>query len=138
MNLSYFEPLFTFLELAAQGNAETADIGPEEEAADTLILQEAVAEAIKQEAGEFGDISELFRDSKADEEPEAGTQVPRRARATMRKTFESKPEKQPESERITPIRKKTRAQTSKISKTTTASIAATLVAGMKKQTVSSK
>ncbi|KAB2597126.1 hypothetical protein D8674_000046 [Pyrus ussuriensis x Pyrus communis] len=79
----------------------------------------AAAKAKRQEAGEGGDNSELFGDSEPEEEPEARTQVSRRVRATVVETSELEPEKQPVPKRATPIRKRIKAQTSKISKTTT-------------------
>ncbi|KAB2608852.1 hypothetical protein D8674_012020 [Pyrus ussuriensis x Pyrus communis] len=76
-----------------------------EEAVNALILQEA-----------------LVGGSKLEEEPEARIQVSCWARETM-----------PEPEQTTLIRKKTRAQTSKISKTSITSIDAAPVARVKKQ-----
>ena len=88
-----------------------------------------------QDTGEGRDVFELFGDSEAKEEPEAGTQAPHRARATAVKISEFEPEKQP-------IRKRTRNQTSKTSKARIASTASTVAAapvvGRKKQTASSK
>lgn len=83
----------------------------------------------------------MFGDSEVEEEPEVGTQVPRRVRVTVVETSKFEPEKQPESEWITLIRKRTKAQTSKTSKatlTSTVSITTAPVAGKNKQTAFSK
>ncbi|KAB2631169.1 hypothetical protein D8674_008688 [Pyrus ussuriensis x Pyrus communis] len=99
-------------------------------------VKKAAVEAKRREAEEGGDTSELFGDSEPEEESEVRTQVSSWAMAIVVETSESELEKQPEPDRATPIKMRTRAQTSKISKTSTASIVASPVAGMKKQTAS--
>lgn len=42
-NLSPTDPSFAYFELAAQGNIEIMDVGPEEEVVDALVLQEVAA-----------------------------------------------------------------------------------------------
>lgn len=59
------------------------DVGLEDEAAYALVLQEVTAEAARQgvrsskDAGDAGDISELFSESEADVGPEVETRAPR-------------------------------------------------------------
>ena len=83
-NLSFANSYFG---LAAQGNIEEVDVGPDEEVADALVIQEAIAEVVRQgvgsnqAAGEARDISELFSELEAEARPEVETKAPRQARA---------------------------------------------------------
>ena len=116
------------------------DVGLDEEVADVLVLQEAAAEVVRQDAGsshaagETGEIFELFGDSKGEEQP-------RRMRATIVEFSESKPDEQLQPQlfllgsQATPTRNRTRAQTSKASKS---SHAPSVKAGRKNQKSSSK
>lgn len=57
------------------------DVGPKEEAADALVIQEAAVKVARQKlrfiqaVGDTGDISKLFSDSKADARLEVETRV---------------------------------------------------------------
>lgn len=80
-------------------------------------------EAGSSQAGEdTGDISELFGDIKVEAEPYVETWVARWIRSTMVEFSEFEPEEKPAPQlalpgpRATPTRKRTRAQTSKASK----------------------
>lgn len=114
LSLGYFD-------LVAQGNTVEVDVRLDEETADALFVQEATAEAARQEAvsshaaREAKDVSKLFGDSEDEVEPAVETRATQRARATVVESFESELEKQPQPQlsipgsRATPTKKKTRA-----------------------------
>lgn len=95
---------------------------------DALVLQEAVIEAARQDARssqaveDDEDITELFGDSEVEAEPKVETRASRQAKTIVVKTSESEPEEQTQPQlalpdpRATPTKKRTRAQTSKTSK----------------------
>ncbi|RXI09162.1 hypothetical protein DVH24_023323 [Malus domestica] len=71
----------------AQGNYKEVDVGPKEEAADALVLQDATTEVARQEVSssyvpkDVGNISEMFSELETKDGSEAKTRVPRRARS---------------------------------------------------------
>ncbi|KAM1018318.1 hypothetical protein FF1_039802 [Malus domestica] len=72
--------------LIVEGHAEKVDVGPKEEVADALVLQEVAAKVARQgarsnhAARDAGDISELFGDSEDEAGPNMEIQAPRHAR----------------------------------------------------------
>lgn len=97
------------------------DIALEEEVVNAVILQEAAAEAARQgagssqAAGDTEDISELFRDSEVEAGPKVETSAPRRARATIMESSDSRLEERPQAQlalpglRETPTKKRTKS-----------------------------
>lgn len=79
------------------------NVRPEEEAADALVLQKAIAEAGRQEVGssqaaeDAGYISELFSESKVEVGPEVQIRVFCRANVTVVESLESEPEERPQA-----------------------------------------
>ncbi|KAB2615662.1 hypothetical protein D8674_022250 [Pyrus ussuriensis x Pyrus communis] len=117
-----------FSSFADQGNIEEVNVGPEEEAADALVLQKATVEAARQEVGssqatgDAGYISELFSKSEVKVGPEVEIRAFRQAKVTVVESSESEPEERPQAQpalpgpRVTPTKKMIRAQTSQASK----------------------
>lgn len=78
--MSFTNSYFGF---ATQSNTEDVDVGPKENAADALVLQEVTAKTVRQDArsilaaGDTKDISELFGGSEDEVEPEVETRTSR-------------------------------------------------------------
>lgn len=131
-------------ELAAQCNIEEVNVGQDEEATNAFILQEATVEVAKQSVGEGKDVSKLFRDSEDEAEIIVEPWVTLRTQAMVVKTSEFEPDERSRAQlsilgpRATPTKKRTRAQTSKASKSSKSSTAPQVEAGRKKQKSSSK
>ena len=122
------------------------DVGLNEEARDTFVLQEATTEAATQDAGSSHaeDLLEMFGDSEGEAKPIAETRAARRTRATVVESLESEPEDQHRPSLSIPVsrailtNKRTRTQTTKTSQSSKSSTSSATEEGRKKQKASSK
>ncbi|KAB2597484.1 hypothetical protein D8674_000404 [Pyrus ussuriensis x Pyrus communis] len=87
-----------------EGNTEEVGVGPENEAVDALVIQEATAKIARQKVGsshafgDAGDISELFSEPKAEAGPEVETRDSRRARVSVVESSKSELEERPQAQ----------------------------------------
>lgn len=95
-----FSMLTLFLNAAALGNPDEAALGQvEKETANTVVLQEATAEATRQRLGlsrapgKDENISEMFSEFEVKAGPGAGTTTSRRANMRVVESFDSEPNK---------------------------------------------
>lgn len=124
------------MNFTAQGNTKEVNVGLDEEARDTFVLQEAAAEVAWQGAGfsHAEDLLELFRNSEGEAEPAMETQATQWKRASVMESSKFEPEEQPRAQlsipgpQATSTKKITKAQSSKSSK----SSASVAEVGMKK------
>ena len=118
-------------------DVESEVIESEDDSADAAILHGAVAEAGRREAGKGADVSESFRDSGAEETPEALIKATKSKKAAVTKTSDPDPVPLPKTTRPTLTRKSKRARTTAPPKPSV-SFAPVPEAGRKKQQSSSE
>ncbi|KAB2625706.1 hypothetical protein D8674_017366 [Pyrus ussuriensis x Pyrus communis] len=109
----------SFLDLTSQGNLDEVVVGPKEEVADTLVLQETAAKTARQEAGSSHvpknarDIYVMFSELETEAGPEANTRVPHCARSAVVESSDFEPKVRPQARlnlptlRATPTKKRT-------------------------------
>ncbi|XP_070677798.1 uncharacterized protein [Malus domestica] len=129
---------------SAQGNTKAVEVGLEEEAVCAFVFQEVAVEAERQGAEEGKDVSKVLRDSEGEVELVVETQATWRTRAMVVESSESGPEQRPRAQlsipglQATPTKKRTKAQTSKASKSSKSSTAPPIEMGRAKQKASTK
>lgn len=118
--------MLTLFTLAALNTSGEAEVGQEEEAVDALVMQEADAEATKQEVDtshvpkDIEKISVMFSDSETEAKSEVETRTHLRVRPYVVESFGSEPEKKSKAKhdlpapRATPTKKRTRFKPPKL------------------------